>query len=47
MSERKTDQEEKQWADDIPDMEEEWPDDREPVYRDGSVRNECWQEQDR
>ena len=47
MSERKIDQEEKQWADEIPDVEEEWPDDREETYRDGSARHECWQENDR
>jgi putative endonuclease len=34
---------EKEYADEIPEDEEEREDDAyEPVYRDGSVRNECW-----
>ena len=47
VSERRADQEEKEWSDEIPDIEEEWPDDREETYRDGSAKNECWQDQDR
>ncbi len=47
MSERKIDREEKQWSDEIPDVEEEWPDDQEETYRDGSAKNECWQDKDR
>ncbi len=44
MSERKADQQAKEWSDDIPDEEEERPDPYEPVYRDGSAKNECWAE---
>ena len=42
MSERKIDQEEKEWSDAIPDTEEEWPEETEETYRDGSAKNECW-----
>ena len=43
MSERKIDQLEKEWSDEIPDPEEEeQPEPYEPTYRDGSVKNECW-----
>ena len=42
MSERKTDQKEREWADEIPDEEEERPDPNEETYHDGSVKNECW-----
>ena len=41
MSERKMDQREKEWADEIPD-EEETDTAYEPTYRDGSAQNECW-----
>ncbi len=34
---------EQEWADQIPDDEEE-TDAAEPTYRDGSVQNECWAE---
>ena len=47
MSERRTDLEAQEWSDGIPDLEEEWPDDQEETYRDGSPKNECWQENDR
>ena len=33
-----------QWADEIPDDEQERPDEYEPTYRDGSAKNECWAE---
>ena len=42
MSERKTDQREKEWSDGIPDPEEERPDPYEETYRDGSAKHECW-----
>ena len=32
---------EREWADEIPDEEEQEPK-YEPTYRDGSARNECW-----
>jgi hypothetical protein len=35
---------EREYADEIPDEEEEVPSPYEPVYRDGSARNECWGE---
>ncbi len=31
---------EREWADEIPDGEEE--EEYEPTYRDGSAQNECW-----
>ncbi|MBR4576728.1 MAG: hypothetical protein IKO25_05940 [Clostridia bacterium] len=35
---------EREYADEIPeDEEEERPSPYEPVYRDGSARNECWE----
>ena len=33
-----------QWADEIPDDEQECPDEYEPTYRDGSAKNEYWAE---
>ncbi|QTE67343.1 hypothetical protein JNO48_09015 [Clostridiales bacterium] len=46
MSERKYKRAE-EWTDDIPDPEEEAPEDNEQVYRDGSSKNECWNEEQR
>lgn len=42
MSERKAEQREKEWNDEIPDPEEEIPEAWEETYRDGSTKNECW-----
>lgn len=43
MSERKMDQREKEWADEIPDEEEEtMPEPYEETYRDGTAKHECW-----
>ena len=42
MSERKADQREKEWDDEIRDEEEERPEPYEPTYRDGSAKHECW-----
>ena len=42
MSERKIDQREKEWSDEIPDEEEVLPEPYEDTYRDGSPKNECW-----
>jgi len=43
MSERKTDYEEKEYSDAIPDDETtERPETDEETYRDGSVKHECW-----
>ena len=36
-----------EWTDDIPDPEEEAPVDNDQVYRDGSRKNECWNEEQR
>ena len=44
MSERMKEQKEKEWADEIPDEEESRPDPCEETYRDGSMKNECWEE---
>ena len=44
VSERKTDQREKDWTDEIPDEEEQEPSSYEETYRDGSPKNECWKE---
>ena len=41
MSERKTDRQEKEWTDEIPDEEELFPEPYEETYRDGSAKNEC------
>ena len=43
MSERKIDQREKEWSDEIPDEEEVLPEPYEKPYRDGSPKNECWE----
>ena len=43
MSERNSDQREKEWADEIPDEENERPEPYEGTYRDGSARHECWE----
>ncbi len=32
-----------EWSDEIPDEEEQ--EESEPVYRDGSAKNECWAEE--
>lgn len=42
MSERKTDQRAREWADEIPDEEEVPAETYEETYRDGSAKNECW-----
>ena len=44
MSERKTDIQEKEWSDEIPDEEEERPEPYEETYKDESAKNECWPE---
>ena len=36
----KCDEKAREWADTIPDDEQS--DDYEPTYRDGSLKNECW-----
>lgn len=41
MSERLKDKREKDFADEIPDEEETFPEPYEKTYRDGSARNEC------
>ncbi len=46
MSERKYKKAE-EWTDDIPDPEEEAPEDNDQPYRDGSSKNECWNEEQR
>ena len=47
MSERKTEQREREWADAIPDEESTLPEPDEETYRDGSVKNECWNDRER
>lgn len=42
MSERKTEILEKEYNDAVPDPEEEMPESYEETYRDGSTKNECW-----
>lgn len=42
MSERKIDQRQKEWSDEIPDEENELPEPYEETCRDGSAKNECW-----
>ena len=46
MSERKTDQQEQEWSDVIPDPEEEAerPEPYEETYRDGTAKHECWKD---
>jgi len=40
---KKREQKEKEWNDAVPDEEgEERPETDEQVYRDGSVKHECW-----
>jgi len=34
----------REWADEIPDEEEQEPAEYEQTYRDGSAKNECWGE---
>ena len=46
VSERKYKKAE-EWTDDIPDPEEEAPEDNDQPYRDGSNKNECWNEEQR
>ena len=46
VSERKYKKAE-EWTDDIPDPEEEAPEDNDQPYRDGSSKNECWNEEQR
>ena len=46
MSELRKERKAAEWADDIPDPEEERPDPWEETYRDGSARNECWKNED-
>ena len=41
MSERMTDQREKEWQDTVPD-DDEYTEPYEETYRDGSIRHECW-----
>ncbi len=45
MSELKRDQREKNWSDEIPDEESERPEPYEETYRDGSAKNECWNDE--
>lgn len=47
MSERKADLKEKEWADSIPETETDAPEPYEETYRDGSAKNECWNDRDR
>ncbi len=42
MSERKMDRREKEWADELPEEEDRLPEPYEETYRDGSAKNECW-----
>lgn len=41
MSERNMDKREKEFADEIPDEEESFPEPWEKTYRDGSAQHEC------
>ena len=41
MSERKTDKREKEFADEIPDEEESFPEPYEKTWRDDSAQHEC------
>ncbi len=47
MSERKTEQREREWADAIPDEENTLPEPYEETYRDGSAKHECWDDRER
>ena len=42
MIDPKAEKKEMDWADDIPDPEEEQPEADEKAYRDGNVQHECW-----
>ena len=42
MIDPKEEQKSEEWADSIPDPDEERPEPYEETYRDGSARNECW-----
>ncbi len=42
MSERTAEKKEREWNDEIPDEENDLPEEYEATYRDGSARNECW-----
>ena len=42
MKDPKTEKKAEQWSDDIPDPEEEQAEPYEETYRDGSAKNECW-----
>lgn len=42
MSELNTEKKAAEWSDAIPDPEEELPEPYEETYRDGSAKNECW-----
>lgn len=41
MSELKTDKRGKEWADEIPDEEDAFPEPYEPTWKDGSAKHEC------
>ena len=47
MSESENSRRETEWADEIPDPDEEdsRPEAHEETYRDGSAKHECWGEQ--
>ena len=47
MSERKTELKAREWADEIPDEEDDRTEPYEETYRDGSAKNECWNDRDR
>ena len=48
MSDRKADLKEKEWADSIPETgTDDAPEPYEETYRDGSAKNECWNDRDR
>ena len=42
MIDPKAQKEATEWADEIPDPEENYPETDEETYRDGSTKNECW-----
>ncbi len=42
MIDPKTEKKAEEWSDEISDPEEEYPEANEQTYRDGSVKNECW-----
>ena len=47
MIDPKTEKKATDWADEIPDPEDEQPEAYEKTYRDGSAQNECWAGDDR